>query len=134
MTRLEQIVQALYTKLSGVASLYVMRLRAFEESELPASNLVIDGVSPAERSVLGAKDWDLKFTVVSMVNGDAPFAALESRRSLVHTALMTDPRLGGVVTDISAHGFEIEPDPELPLVRMWQHFTLQYRNNSELEV
>ncbi|MDW5417743.1 hypothetical protein R6242_14325 [Iodobacter sp. CM08] len=133
MTRLEQIVQGLYSKLSGISGLYVMRLRVFEENELPASNLLIESVQASDRNVIGAQDWDVKFSVLSLVGGDAPFAALEVRRTLIHTALLTDVRLGGLITDITAHGFEMEPDDELPLVRLWQHFTLQYRNNSLLE-
>ncbi|WP_027469176.1 hypothetical protein [Deefgea rivuli] len=133
MTHLELIVQAMYTKLAALPGLYVMRLRPFEEDELPASNVLIEEVSPIETRVIGPQDWQLQFSVVSIVAGDAPFAELEGRRSVIHTALLPDTSWGGLIVDITANGFKNEPDPELPLVRLWQHFTLQYRNSTPLE-
>lgn len=134
MTHLERVVQALYQALSGVPNLYVMRLRAFEDTELPASNVLIESEDPAKKDVIGPQDWHVRFSIVHIVNGDAPFAMLEQRRAACHKALMQDETLGGLVWQLNADGFDIEPDPELPIVRLWQKFSLSYRNNNPKDV
>jgi hypothetical protein len=101
----EQIIAALATTLAGTTGvgtrIYRSRLEAFQRNEAPA--LVIEpGQDQATIPAVSTRyiDWTLQVMIAVASRGDIPDQAADPTIASIHSKVMADRTLGGLVLDV----------------------------------
>ena len=104
-TKREQILAAIATTLEGTANvgarIYRSRVEAFARNEAPALVIEPGTDSAAEEQVSTCKiDWRLPVLVAVYTRGAIPDQLADPIIASIHSQLMADRTLGGLVMDI----------------------------------
>ena len=104
-TKREQILAAIATTLEGTANvgarIYRSRVEAFARNEAPALVIEPGTDSAADEQVSTCKiDWRLPVLVAVYTRGAIPDQLADPIIASIHSQLMTDRTLGGLVMDI----------------------------------
>ena len=104
-TKREQILAAIATTLEGTADvgtrIYRSRVEAFARNEAPALVIEPGTDSAAEEQVSTCKiDWRLPVLIAVYTRGPIPDQLADPIIASIHSQLMADRTLGGLVMDI----------------------------------
>ena len=104
-TKREQILAAIATTLEGTANvgarIYRSRVEAFARNEAPALVIEPGTDSAAEEQVSTCKiDWRLPVLVAVYTRGAIPDQLADPIIASIHSQLMADRTLGGLVMDV----------------------------------
>lgn len=103
MTIREQILQAVMNSLTGTSGvstrIYRSRVQAFKKNEHPA--IIVEPVSDtASHNTSPRLIWDMVFGVTLLVRADIPDSSGDSSIEDIHSKIMGDATLQGLVVDL----------------------------------
>lgn len=129
----ETILQRVVSALAGTAGvgtrIYRSRVVPLARNEAPA--LVVEPVSDqAVQDTLGTLLWTLTFRVSVIVRGEVPDQLADAALLDIHSKLMADDTLDGMVVQLlpTATAFELM-EADQPAGVVSAEFTAQYRTN-----
>jgi len=132
-TKREQVLEKIKTNLSGTTGvgtrIFRSRVEAFTRAETPA--IIIEPISDTPQDSQSFNDkitWELKVRVSVVVRGSIPDQVADPTIESLHTKILNDPSLGGIVTDVkpSTTSFEIvEADEAAGVISC--EFDIEYR-------
>ena len=132
-TKREQVLAKIKTNLSGTTGvgtrIFRSRVEAFTRAETPA--IIIEPISDTPQDTQSFNDkitWELKVRVSVVVRGSIPDQVADPTIESLHTKILNDPSLGGIVTDVkpSTTSFEIvEADEAAGVISC--EFDIEYR-------
>lgn len=104
-TKREQILAAISSTLAGTTGvntrIYRSRQEAFSRQEAPAIVIAPSGDNPAPEPVSSCKiDWTLTVQIAVYARGNVPDQVADPVILSLHSKLMADRTLGGLVMDI----------------------------------
>ena len=134
-TKREQILAAIAATLAGTTGVgtrvYRSRQEAFSRQEAPAIIIEPGPDNPGQEPVSTCKiDWTLNVSIAVYARGNVPDQAADTVVLSLHSKLLADRTLGGLVMDIWPGGVDPQFDKgDLATVWMVCTYIIRYRTS-----